>query len=228
MQVILFDIDGTLIHTRGAGRAALQQALLVDFNIAQPDNDVPLEGRTDCGITRDLFLRHAIPETPENWLKFRAAYLRHLPRMLHDRPGTVLPGIEPLLQSLAAQPRVSLGLLTGNTREGAHIKLSHYGLAQYFDFGGFGDLHQHRDDVAREALAAARSRHGDALANNSVWVVGDTALDVQCGRAIGARVIAVATGGHTLETLRRAEPDYLYESFAEYAPLQSLWNCGPV
>ena len=224
MHVILFDIDGTLIHSRGAGRSALRQALADDFGIESPNDDVPVEGRTDRGITRDLFSAHQIDETPENWQKFRDAYLRHLPAQLKNRPGTVLPGILSLLETLHASSHVTLGLLTGNTRRGARIKLSHFGIDHYFDFGGFGDHHYQRNDVAREALQEVHARHGADFNADRVWVIGDTALDVQCARSIGARAIAVGTGGHTLEELRTAQPDHLFADLSDSAPLQALWN----
>lgn len=224
MHVILFDIDGTLIHTRGAGRAALKCALIEDFGIERPDDNVPIEGRTDRGITRDLFAAHKIAETPENWQKFRDAYLRHLPEQLRNRLGTVLPGILSLLQSLQATEQIAMGLLTGNTRRGARIKLSHFGIDHYFVFGGFGDEHYQRNDVAREALKEVRTRHGADFDAGRVWVVGDTALDVQCARAIGARAVAVGTGAQTLEELRTAQPDHLFADLSDASRLQALWS----
>jgi len=118
----------------------------------------------------------------------------------------------------------ALGLLTGNTRAGARIKLAHYGLDQYFDFGGFGDNHFERDDVAREALSATRERLGDAVDLDRVWVIGDTPNDVRCGRAIQARTIAVATGDHTREELAAANPDHLAAIFADPEPVLALWR----
>lgn len=224
MHVILFDIDGTLIHTKGAGRAALRRALIEDFGIENPNDNVPVEGRTDRGITRDLFAAHQIDETPENWQKFRDSYLRHLPEQLRNRPGTLLPGILPLLDSLQSTGHVAMGLLTGNTRRGAGIKLSHFGIDHYFEFGGFGDLHYQRNDVAGEALREVRSRHGADFDAGQVWVVGDTTLDVQCARSIGARAIAVGTGGHSLDELRLAQPDYLFTDLADSSALVELWN----
>lgn len=224
MHVILFDIDGTLIHTRGAGRAALRRALIEDFGIENPNDNVPVEGRTDRGITRDLFASHQIEETVENREKFHNSYLRHLPEQLKNRPGTVLPGIQSLLASLQSTGHVAMGLLTGNTRRGAGIKLAHFGIDHYFEFGGFGDLHYQRNDVAGEALREVRSRHGADFEAGRVWVIGDTVLDVQCARAIGARAVAVGTGGHTLDELRTAEPDHLFADLSDSTPLVALWN----
>lgn len=224
MHVCLFDIDGTLIHTRGAGMAALREGLRVAFGVADPTDQVVVHGRTDRGITRDLFRFHGIDDIQEHWERFRSAYLRVLPGTLAARPGTVLPGIVPLLETLAARDDVAIGLLTGNTREGARIKLAHYGLDRYFTFGGFGDLHLERDDVAREALAAVSDRLNGLVDLQRVWVIGDTPTDVSCGRAIGARVIAVATGNHTRAELAAANPDHLANDLSDPGPLLALWR----
>lgn len=220
----LFDIDGTLIHTGGAGMAALRDGLRAAFGVAEPTESVAIHGRTDRGITRDLFRFHGIEDKPEHWERFREAYLQVLPERLAQRPGTVLPGIVALLKTLKLRDDVTLGLLTGNTREGARIKLSHYGLDGYFDFGGFGDRHLERDDVAREALAEVKNRLDGRVDLDRVWVIGDTPTDVSCGQAIGARTIAVATGNHTREELAAAGPDHLANDFSDPEPVLSLWR----
>jgi phosphoglycolate phosphatase-like HAD superfamily hydrolase len=224
MHVCLFDIDGTLIHTRGAGMAALREGLREAFGIAEPTDQVAVHGRTDRGITRDLFRHHAINDLPEHWEKFREAYLRVLPRTLSQRPGTVLPGVVALLERLSARDDLVLGLLTGNTREGARLKLAHFGLDHFFDFGGFGDNHLERNDVAREALAAVTNRLNGTVDLARVWVIGDTPIDVSCGRAIGAQTIAVATGNHTWDELAAAGPDHLLPDFSDQGPVLALWT----
>lgn len=214
MRVILFDIDGTLITTGGAGRDALHTALATEFAISDP-YQVDLSGRTDRGICRELFEAHNIEHTPENWTRFRDAYLVGLQHHLESRPGRVLPGVRELVSGLKKVPQVALGLLTGNVRDGARRKLSHYGLHEHFVFGGFGDLHHDRDDVAREALAAAQQHCGAGLCPDNVWVIGDTPLDIRCARAIGAKVIAVATGSFTAEQLHPYQADLVVEDLGE-------------
>src|SRR5205814_2268883 len=118
------------------------------------------------------------------------AYLRHLPESMRKGSGRVLPGIANLLELLARQDEVALGLLTGNLRAGAKIKLGHFGLFDYFAFGGFGDHHHDRDDVAHEALAEVHARFNGTVTPDCIWVIGDTPLDVRCARAIGAKAVA--------------------------------------
>jgi phosphoglycolate phosphatase-like HAD superfamily hydrolase len=206
MIACLFDIDGTLLASGGAGKAAMESALEGEFGISLSAH-VPYSGRTDRAIARDLLRSHDIPDTPENWHKLRAGYLSRLPHTLQRHQGRILPGIQELLQELLGRSGVALGLLTGNIQAGARTKLGHYQLADHFAFGGFGDEHFDRDDVAREALRAVHHRVGPHVAPERVWVIGDTPLDVRCARAIGAKVVAVATGMHSVEQLKATGPD---------------------
>jgi phosphoglycolate phosphatase len=215
MRICLFDIDGTLISSGGAGKAALEMALASEFGIHQLIERLQLSGRTDRAITRDIFHMHGLEDTPENWERMVQGYLRHLPVSLSRSMGRVLPGIVELLGHLQDHGDVALGLLTGNTRRGARVKLGHFGLDGYFAFGGYGDAHLDRDDVAREALSEARRRHGERVGLDSVWVIGDTPLDIRCARSIGAHVAAVATGWHGIEELGQHAPDLLLADFSD-------------
>jgi phosphoglycolate phosphatase len=224
MHICLFDIDGTLIASGGAGKAALEAALAEDFGIPRLIDKLELSGRTDCAIIRDLFRLHVIEDTPENWQRLLSSYLRHLPGCLASHSGRILPGIAELLACLAGRDDVALGLLTGNIRAGARVKLGHFGLFDYFPFGGFGDLHFDRDDVAREALAEVQRRFNGSVLPDRVWVIGDTPLDIRCARSIGARAVAVATGWHTLEELAEHRPDLLLTNLQDPTPLLTLWD----
>jgi phosphoglycolate phosphatase-like HAD superfamily hydrolase len=225
MYVCLFDIDGTLLSSGGAGKAAMEAALATEFRAAGSTDGVPFAGRTDRAIARDLFRLHRIDESADNWQRFLAAYLCHLPGCLAAHKGQVLPGIAALLDSFQERDNVALGLLTGNVRDGARLKLGHYGLYQHFGFGGFGDHHLTRADVAREALTAVRSHLKEPVKSEQIWVVGDTPLDVRCARSIGARAVAVATGWHSLDILAAEQPDLLLADFRDPAPLLALWGC---
>ncbi len=219
MHVCLFDIDGTLISSGGAGKAALEAALLAEFGIERLADEISLSGRTDRAILADLVRIHRLDSSPETVERLTIAYLYHLPASLAAGRGTVLPGIAHLLDELRTREDVLLGLLTGNIRAGARAKLSHFGLWDYFALGGFGDLHLDRDDVARDAWREVYSHCNGSVRVEDVWVIGDTPLDVRCARAIGARVVAVATGWHSLDELAEHRPDLLLRDLADAGPL---------
>ncbi len=221
MIACLFDIDGTLLASGGAGKAALESALTEEFGVAL-GVPVPYSGRTDRAIMRDLFRLHDIPETPANLHKLLGGYLRRLPDSLRRHNGRILPGIHDLVLRLKQTPNVAVGLLTGNVRDGARAKLGHFGIYEHFAFGGFGDHHFERDDVAREALTAVHRCVGPHCTRDRIWVIGDTPLDVQCARAIGARAVAVATGVHTCEELAPSKPDLLLCDLSDPTPLLRL------
>ncbi len=227
MHTIFFDIDGTLLHSGGAGQAGIERALEIAFGITAPTDGIPTAGRTDRAIAADLMRYHGISETEAAHSQLWQAYLSVLPEELAQRNGIVYPGVRELLSQLSHRKDVRLGLLTGNYREAAWLKLRQHQLAEYFRsaFGGYGDEHSNRDDVARQALVDAQSRAApDEIDSAKLWVIGDTPADVQCGRAIGARVIAVATGMHSREQLTPTEPDHLFDHFGDVAAVLSVWS----
>lgn len=224
MHVCLFDIDGTLLSSGGAGRAAMEDALAVAFGVPPSSDGIRMSGRTDRSIGKDLFKLHGIEDTTENWQRFVTAYLRCLPGSLSRHDGRVLPGIAVLLEQLVAMPNIFVGLLTGNLRDGARLKLGHFNLFQHFAFGGFGDVHLCRNEVARETWEIVHQRCNGTVAKENVWVIGDTPLDIECARCIGVRVAAVATGGHPQEELAAGRPDLLLADFSDASPLLAMWD----
>ncbi len=225
MHVLLFDIDGTLINTRGSGLTALQLAFTEAFGHPAP-SVIDTCGRTDRGIARDLFLAHRLADSSDNWEHFHQLYLRHLATQLPQRDGHILPGVTNLLQDLARRPNLAIGLLTGNTPEGAKIKLRHFGIDHHFGFGGYGHLHPERNVVAEAALHAARQRIPCQVALDRVWVIGDTPRDIACARHIGARAVAVATGFHDRTSLAGQNPDVLLDDFREAGDFLSWLEVG--
>jgi phosphoglycolate phosphatase-like HAD superfamily hydrolase len=223
MQILLFDIDGTLVRTGGAGKAAMEAGLQTTFGVVELIEGVPYSGRTDRAIARDLLSLHGIEPTPANQTRLQEAYLTHLPQHLHQIGGIVCPGIGDLLRQLQSRDDVLLGLLTGNVRRGAKHKLGHFGLWEFFACGGFGDEHYDRDDVARQAVTEVTRHLGKPVEAQDVWVIGDTPLDVQCARAIGAKVVAVATGWHSVEELASHQPDFLLGDLANPDVLLEHW-----
>ena len=224
MHVILFDIDGTLLHSGGAGQAGIERALEIAFGVTAPTDGIPTAGRTDRAIGGDLIRFHGLDDVESTYAQLQETYLRVLPSELASRQGVVYPGVRELLTRLSQRDDVRLGLLTGNYREAAWQKLRHHHLAEHFEFGGFGDEHADRDDVAKQALAVAAQHHApQTIHREKLWVIGDTPADVRCGRAIGARVIAVATGMYSSEELAESQPDHLFENFADVESVMLLW-----
>ncbi len=214
MHVLLFDIDGTLIHTRGSGTIALRQGFLEAFGCEAPTK-IDLCGRTDRAIASELLQACGVPDTLTNWHRFHQAYLRHLAVQLPLGVGQVLPGVEAVLHDVSSDADIAIGILTGNTPEGAGIKLGHFGLAHHFHFGGYGHEHEDRRVVAEAALAAARQRLNGRLHLDRVWVIGDTPRDIVCARHIGARSVAVATGFFDRDDLAAQRPDVLLDDFLQ-------------
>ncbi len=224
MPILLFDIDGTLVRTGGAGKAAMEAGLRAAFGVPELRDVVPYSGRTDRAIGRDLLVVHGIEPSLANQIRLQEAYLSHLPGSLATLGGMVCPGIAELLRHLHPRQDVLLGLLTGNVRTGAKHKLGHFGLWDYFACGGFGDEHYDRDDVARMAIAEVNAHLGRNVATSDVWVIGDTPLDVKCARAIGAKVVAVATGWHPVDELANHNPDFLLADLSNPNELLRLWG----
>jgi phosphoglycolate phosphatase len=233
MHICFLDIDGTLLLTGGAGQAAFAQTLSEDFGILKMDGNVGFSGRSDKAIAMDLFRSHGVEPSEENWRRFCDGYLRRLQAALATHEGSVLPGVPALLRALTARGDIALGLLTGNMREGARRKLCHYGLWDWFPFGGFGDEHMERCGIAAAALTAAESHLHTAAAggngnghavNRRVIVIGDTQHDISCGRSIGARCVAVPTGFVPANVLRESNPDLLVETLEDLPPILALFD----
>ena len=216
-KLILWDIDGTLIRTNRAGIVALVQAF-AQVHGAAPDMDkVEVAGRTDRWIIGRMLEQHGVTPTPERIHAVLEGYLHLLQGEIATRPGRVLPGILDLLEALHRREDVVQGLLTGNVQRGARIKLEHYRVWHYFEFGAFGDDSALRNDLGPHAVRRAQERHAVEFAADRVYVIGDTPHDIECGKVIGARTIAVATGGFTLPELEAHAPTAAFADFADTA-----------
>jgi phosphoglycolate phosphatase-like HAD superfamily hydrolase len=223
MRVLLFDIDGTLIRSGGAGKAAMEAALRQAFRLEEIRDGVPYSGRTDPAIGYDLLALHDLETSAENLSRLHTAYLEVLPQCLATHSGIILPGIVDTLNRLQRDRKIALGLLTGNVRRGAEYKLGHFGLWEFFAFGGFGDNHSDRNMVARVALENAESHLQKKLDTNDVWVIGDTPHDVTCARSIGAKAVAVATGWNSYEELCETGADWVLNDFTQAHELLGQW-----
>ncbi|HVF70632.1 MAG TPA: HAD hydrolase-like protein [Chthoniobacterales bacterium] len=213
-RLILWDIDSTLVNTGSAGLHALVRATAEWFGGDGDLNGVEIAGRTDRAIAHQILEKYGRPVTDVNVDSFLGRYVDLLPEELPKRPGRVLPGIRELLEHLASQPDKTLGLLTGNLERGARLKLEHYDLWRFFPFGAFADDHHDRNALGPCALTRAVAHAGCDFAPEQIDVVGDTGHDVACGKAFGARTIAVATGSWSREELAKHQPDFLFDDLA--------------
>ena len=200
-MLFLFDIDGTLVDTGGAGMASLEETTRAVFGEAGPPLD--LAGSTDLGIVIGIHEHFSIEPTRERIENYLAIYQKRLDwNLAHGGfPGRVLEGVNRLLEDLASREGVTLGLLTGNIAGGAAAKIRHYGLAGYFPFGAYGCDHPDRNRLGPIALERAAEHAGHPFAPEETWIIGDTPKDIACAKAIGARCLAVATGRFTVAEL---------------------------
>lgn len=219
--LLLWDIDGTLVASGGAGMRALQRALGDVFAIEGSLDDIDFSGRTDRWIMRQVFGKFGLAASEENFARYFEGYVAALPAELANPAARVLPGVSTLLKTAAADPRIVQGLLTGNMRRGAQTKLQHHGLWDYFAFGAFADDAELRNDLGPHALRRAADHAGLDFNVERVWVIGDTPHDIACGKAVGARTIGVATGRHSVAELRAHEPS---EVFPDLSDTTAVWR----
>lgn len=214
-QVFFFDIDGTLVSTGGAGRSAMDKAFREVHGVEGALGQVSMAGRVDPAIYREAVDRFGFEPAPA---AFQSAYFRHLGGELtrFGPLGRLLPGVDELLRHLAGLPEVMIGLLTGNWRRGAFLKLEHFGVSGYFDFGAFGDDADDRNALPAVAIARFEKRARERLAAGVRYhVIGDTPSDIQCARVGRCRSIGVATGEFSLAELARHHPDLLLPDFTD-------------
>jgi phosphoglycolate phosphatase len=212
MKLILFDIDGTLLTTDGAGRAALRAAGADIFGIEEDLEGVAVSGNTDVAIVHEILKKNGIPESEVNVNRYLGAYLTHLKQRLLQQPGDILPGVGKLLDA-CARGTCAVGLLTGNLRRGAEMKLTAHRLWDRFGIGAFAD-----DSRDRNMLGPIAKRRAEAkfqAACDDLFVIGDTPRDIACGKIANATVVAVATGRYSKESLATHQPDYLFEDLGE-------------
>lgn len=229
MRLLLFDVDGTLALTGGAGVRAMGRAFEEVFGVADGFRGVPMPGRMDPGILADGLRAHDIVPGPGDIERFRERYFEWLIQEMRDTAPTpaasgvpvkrrfngALPGVRVLLDALAGRQDVFLALLTGNYSRGARLKLEHFDLWRYFVCGAFGEDAAERHELVPIAVARAREAGCPDVAPHDVVVIGDTTRDVRCARDAGVRCLAVATGGDDIETLRAVGPDALFPTLED-------------
>lgn len=216
-RLLLFDVDGTLLSSGRHGLASFSRALEATFGTAGAVDRYPFEGKLDPVIVTELMLEAGVP-APVVEERRRAAldlYLDNLEAALALHPPTLKPGITGLLASLQDEPACVNALLTGNIERGARVKLSAAGLWHLFTFGVWGDEAALRTGLGAVALARARERTGIDFSGTDCVVIGDSRADVACGKAIGAKVVAVATGRTAPEALHEAGADVVFADLSD-------------
>ena len=221
VRLVLFDIDGTLIRTGGAGVKAFRQVFATEFNATDGFERLKFGGRTDFSLVREFFGAHRVPATEENFRRFFDRYVFWLDHILKDSQTETCPGVTNFIRGLEMLPKPPLlGLLTGNIRLGAEIKLRHFNLWEVFHIGGFADDSEERDQIAAIVRRRGARALEEDLRDEQVVVIGDTPLDIRCARAIRAKALAVATGGSTLLELKQYQPDWAVEDLGRLTPEQ--------
>ena len=216
-RLLLFDIDGTLLLSGGAGKRALNRTFEEMFGVPGAFDGMPVAGRTDLLILGDALERFAVEADAAARGRFLDRYCFHFEReiLLPGPRKGLMPGVRALLDRLRHASGVACALLTGNIERAARIKLEHFGLDRYFACGAYGDDAPRRDDLVPIAVDRARRAGIDVDSPREAVVIGDTPLDVRCARAAGARAVCVATGPFTRDALRRAGADAVLPDLAD-------------
>ena len=216
--LILFDIDGTLLLSGRAGLRAMTRAFQETFGITDAFKGESFGGRTDSYLVSKALKMAGLPDTPEQHDRFRGNYLPLLAEEI-QHPGEghkgLMPGARELLDALEEYQHLHLALLTGNYREAAEIKLQHFELWDFFEWGAFSDDHHDRNELVPIARARAETYDIPVEAIDRVIVIGDTPHDIECARVAGARSIAVATGGYSTDQLKQAGADEVLPDLAD-------------
>ena len=224
-KLVLFDIDGTLVLTGGAGVRAMNRALEDVFGAATGLDGIPVAGRTDWAILHDAVERHDQALDARLLDDLRDRYVGYLAEEIRQ-PGTgrkaVMPGIREILEALDRRDDVFAGLLTGNFEAGARVKLGYFDLWRYFRCGAFGDDAADRNALVPFAVRRAEACGVPALSPRDVIVVGDTPADVACARAGSAVAVAVATGSSPVEELRATGAEHVFEDLSDVAAFLRL------
>jgi phosphoglycolate phosphatase len=221
INLVLFDIDGTLVRTGGAGVEAFRRVFAEEFKATDGFETLKFAGRTDTGLVREFFNYHKIPLTRENTERFFEHYVFLLDYILSQGAPRTCEGVMEFIEALRALPSPPMiGLLTGNIRLGAEIKLRHCGMWDIFKMGAFADDSEDRNQIAVAARERGCRLLGRPLEGREILVIGDTPHDIRCGKFIGAKVLAVATGGATLEELKAHTPDWAVENLSQVTAKQ--------
>jgi len=212
MKLLLFDIDGTLLQTNGAGTRAANRAFEKIYGIKNAMNQIDAAGKTDPIILKEIFMnelnRDLFHEEAKELYKL---YIPFLEEETGKSETTVMPGIPELLENLSPRKDMVLGVATGNIEEGAWIKLRSAGLDNHFKLGGFGSDSHSREHLILKALDRAKNHTAHPVEFEKIFVIGDTPYDINHGRAAGAITVGVATGSYSRAQLEEHNPDHIFD-----------------
>lgn len=216
MKLVLFDLDGTILLSGGAGARAVCRACKKIYGIENAMDGIKPDGKTDIAILREIFKAMEKDFLPD---KMDGLFREYLVFLEEEIAGSLdyrlMPGIVELIEALSKRGDVVLGIATGNIKEAASIKLRRSGLGHYFRFGGFGSDFEDREEIIRIAIERGKGFLNKENGFDGIFVIGDTPLDIIAARAVGAKAVAVATGSYSVRDLREYNPDYLFENFSD-------------
>jgi len=215
--LLLWDIDGTILSAKGAGRAALSESLAKSFGISSDLSHIDMYGRTDRWIYRQMLKYFQLEQSDANFALLEKNYLQALPSQIRSKGVDLLPGAREVIEQGAQRGDITQGLLTGNLRRGAQIKLASYPLWEHLRFGAFADDSEDRNELPPHAIRRAREHAGQDFKPEHIWIIGDTPHDIACGRHSGLRTLALATGKHSIEQLKAEQPSAVLQDLTDTA-----------
>jgi phosphoglycolate phosphatase len=221
MRLILFDIDGTLMDTGGAGTRSLNLAMHELFSVQDAFHGIRMAGKTDTQIIKEGLRKNALP-LDGTIAAVIDAYLRNLRREIQNDRKSLKPGIFELLRDLHLVGESALGLLTGNIEQGARIKLEAFHLNDYFPSGAFGSDSEDRNMLLPIAVKRFENFSGKRIPHDECIIVGDTPRDIECAKAHGAKSVGVATGPYPLEALVEAGADHALSDLSDHRAVLEL------
>ncbi|MBI4691016.1 MAG: HAD hydrolase-like protein [Nitrospirae bacterium] len=222
MRLVLFDVDGTLIDSGGAGVRSLALAFTDLFSIEDAFHGINMAGKTDLQIIKEGLAKHGI-SADGNVKTITDTYLKHLGREIDNSRIHIKPGISDVLRELSFMKDIKLGLLTGNFEQGARIKLEPFNINRYFPTGAFGSDDEDRDNLLPIAIRRFEELYKIKIKFYNCTVIGDTPRDIYCSKPYGAVSIGVATGPYSVDALRQAGADCVFDNLSDYSSLLQMF-----
>ena len=228
ITIVLFDIDGTLLDMRGAGRKSFVRALKTVFGWDDDIAYINFAGNTDSSVFDDVARHHNVTLTEADRRRFFAQLPIELEQTAKEVELVIYPGVRELLETLSARKDVVLGLVTGNVAASARIKLQQFDLHNHFVLGAYGDDHADRVDIARLAMRRIENKLRDDQRVRGCYLVGDTPHDILAAKSIAAQAIAVATGKFDEAALRKAGADHVLRDLSDTRAILRILGLGPL